>query len=125
MPTPCLRPLLARGLQSSLLVLYELLAAALGSLGETPDPRLLELLAALTGGVEPGGERHMYWARLYRQEMEVLEGRSDPAFRHADKLCFAAHQARYGAALSKDLYLRMLVAERIAEEGGDEFEEGS
>jgi hypothetical protein len=51
--------------QASLFRLYELAALATAAAGEE-QPRLLELLAALSGEVAPGGEEHVYWARRYR-----------------------------------------------------------
>jgi hypothetical protein len=40
-------------------------------------------------------------------------------FRHADGLCYKAHQARYGSSLSMAQYQAIMAAAEAAEDAGD------
>ncbi len=58
----------------------------------------------------------------FRSEIELLEGREDDAFRHADKLCQQAHKVHYGGGMSRGFYLKTLEAIAEAEAEADEDE---
>jgi hypothetical protein len=88
------------------------------------DPRLLELLAALAALAAPGSREHVFWARQFLADAEDHEDDAD-ARRHAEGLCYRAHEARYGRALSRPLYGALLQGANSAEEmaaydGGDD-----
>jgi hypothetical protein len=100
-------------LQISLFKLYELAAAAMALTGE-PDPRMLELLAALAGEAAPGSAEHIYWTTQYKASIA-----SDPdskfsgALRYAEDLCSRGYKLRYGKQLSRRV--GELLSECVAE----------
>jgi hypothetical protein len=83
----------------------------------------LQPAQALAANVSPGSDAHLFWSMQYRGEVEVMEGRMDSGFRHADKLCQQAFGARYGR-LTKGLYRQLLEARLLALADEDEEGEG-
>jgi hypothetical protein len=136
-----LRPRSQLWAQASLFRLYEALALAVAasSGGGGGDPRLLELLAALAGLAAPGSREHVFWARQFSADASAGggegeggegggNGNDDDSRRHADGVCYRAHEARYGRQLSRPLYGALGLAAAAAEEmmggaGGDDEDE--